>query len=96
MVEGILYSAIHLQPLAVQVIWLKKIKCENSSPTQFGELNSGFTIITRGHVHVIHRPSSQGWAPRHPTHFWIACLYTYRFVVFILGLGFLLHSLHNY
>ena len=26
-------------------------------------------------------PSSQGWAPRHPTHFVIACLYTHRFVV---------------
>ena len=41
---------------------------------------------------LTHRPSSQGWAPRHPTHFVIACLYTYRFVVVTLGLGSLLSS----
>ena len=36
---------------------------------------------------LTHRPSSQGWAPRHPTHFVIAF---YRFVVVTLGLGSLL------
>ena len=38
MVDGILYIAVHLQPLAVQVIWLKKMKCGNTFPTQFSEL----------------------------------------------------------
>ena len=38
MVDGILYIAVHLQPLAVQMIWLKKMKCENTFPTQFSEL----------------------------------------------------------
>ena len=35
---------------------------------------------------LTHRPSSQGWTPRHPTHFVIACFYTY---LLVLDLGFL-------
>jgi lysosomal alpha-mannosidase len=53
MVDGILYIAVHLQPLAVQAIWLKKIQCENTFPTQFSES----VELSNGHLKLLFNES---------------------------------------